>query len=87
MTTNFGIKHLHNNNIEAYIYTYLSLADIATLTADYVVDNGPVVEPVDQTAATGVHQGVLQSTEKNSVQLLHVMLISLLNTQGLRTNQ
>jgi len=63
-----------------HTHTHPSLADVAALPADDVVDDGAVVEPVDQAAATGVHQGVLQSAEQDPVQLLHVMLAGLLNT-------
>lgn len=56
-------------------FTHLSLADIATLLTDDVVDNRPMVQSVDQSTTSGVHQRVLQSTEQNPVQLLYIMLI------------
>lgn len=55
--------------------SHLSLADISTLLADNAVDNGPMVQAVDKCATSGVHKRVLQSTEQNPVQLLHIMLI------------
>lgn len=55
--------------------THLSLADVATILADNAVDNGPMIQLVDKSTTSGAHKGVVQCTEQNPVQLLHVMLI------------
>lgn len=57
------------------MHTHLSLADISTLLADDTIDNGSMVETVNKCTATGAHKRVLQCTEQNPVQLLHIMLI------------
>lgn len=55
--------------------THLSLTDVSTLLAHNAVDNGPMVEPLDKCTTTSAHKRVLQRTEQNPVQFLHIMLI------------
>lgn len=66
-----GRETLHTG----YVWTHLSLADVSTLLADNAVDNGPMVEPLNKCTTSSAHKRVLQCTEQNPVQLLHIMLI------------
>lgn len=66
--------------------THLSLTDISTLFADNAVDNSSMVEAVDEWTAACAHKRVLQSTEQDPVELLHVMLICPLKRAKTKTN-
>lgn len=46
-----------------------------------------MVETVNKCTATGAHKRVLQCTEQNPVQLLHVMLICSLKKKQKKTQQ
>ena len=59
--------------------TNLSLRDVHALLADDLVYDGAVVDILDETLAGRAHQGIFYCTKQNAVQLLHVMMLHLLD--------
>lgn len=58
---------------------HLSLAHVATFPTDNAVDSSSMVQALDKSTPSSAHKGVLQSTKKNSVELLDIVLIGSLN--------
>lgn len=59
--------------------SHLSLAHVATFPTDNAVDSSSMVQALDKSTTSSAHKGVLQSTKKNSVELLDIVLIGSLN--------